>query len=115
MSLYRPTTELPGWRAHLSPAQWLTLYTIAMAAIPPVYAYATGGLQTLFDYLAADAFIYLSVAAKSQFGAYTYDGTYLTNGFHPLWQMLSRRPSRFSTSLPRRNRSPSASGYPSPW
>jgi hypothetical protein len=87
MSLHPAFADARGRRALLSPAQWLTVYALAMALIPPVYAVLSNGSRAPFDFLAADAFIYLAVAAKSQIGAYTFDGTHLTNGFHPLWQM----------------------------
>lgn len=37
-------------------------------------------------FLAGDAFYYLTVARQSRWPVFTYDGTYPTNGFHPLWQ-----------------------------
>lgn len=64
------------------------LCTLVTALIAPAYAYVRIGSPSAFGYLSADAFIYLSVAANSHFGAYTFDGTHLTNGFHPFWQML---------------------------
>ena len=41
------------------------------------------------QFLAADAFYYLSIARHSVGRAfYTSDGLFATNGFHPLWQWL---------------------------
>jgi len=85
MSLDRPFNATPKHTATLSSAHWVTIYTLIVAVTPPVIGYLSGGLKSIFEYLAADSFVYLSVAANSQDGFYTFDGTYPTNGFHPLW------------------------------
>ena len=74
--------------AQLSAAQGTALYVLAIALVPPLVLYATGGLQAIFRLFAADAFVYLSVAANSTAGFFTFDGSHATNGFHPIWQML---------------------------
>jgi hypothetical protein len=86
MSLDRSFNATPKHAESLSPAHWVTIYTLAVAIAPPVFAYLSGGLASIFRYLAADSFVYLAVAANSQAGFYTFDGTHPTNGFHPLWQ-----------------------------
>lgn len=74
--------------ASLTQGRIVALYIVTVALIPPVYGYFAGGMPAIFNYFAADSFIYLSVAAESQFGFYTFDGANPTTGFHPLWQML---------------------------
>jgi len=88
MSQFRPIAVTPERSAALSPAAWLALYAVAIALVPPAVSAASGGLRAIFDYLAADSFVYLSVAGRSTHGFYTFDGTHATNGFHPLWQTL---------------------------
>lgn len=87
MAFYRAVDDDDS-REGLSRRQIVTLWMLAVALLPPVYAYATEGLPSIFRYFAADAFVYLSVAANSHAGFYTFDGVNPTNGFHPLWQML---------------------------
>lgn len=52
----------------------------------PLYGLYCFGMQTVFGYLAHDAFYYLTVAKNSSLGFFTFDGERPTNGFHPLWQ-----------------------------
>jgi hypothetical protein len=59
----------------------LTLY-------PPLYVLWRGGSASGFTFIGGDAFLYLTIARNSTFKAFTYDGTTVTNGFHPLWQWL---------------------------
>ncbi len=87
MSLYRAAANDHDRRALVTPGRIVTLYTLAVALVPPVYAYASDGLRAVFGSLTADAFVYLSVAANSHPGFYTFDGVNPTNGFHPLWQV----------------------------
>jgi hypothetical protein len=43
-----------------------------------------------FGYVAADAFYYLVVARNvARHGSFSFDGRHPTNGFHPLWQLLT--------------------------
>ena len=88
MSLYRAAANDHDRRALLTPGRIVTLYTLAVALIPPAYACAAHGLRAVFGAFAADAFVYLSVAANSHAGFYTFDGVNPTNGFHPLWQVV---------------------------
>lgn len=87
MSLDRPINAISEHAKSLTSVYRVTIYTLAIALTPPVFAYLSGGLASIFQYLAADSFVYLAVAANSQVGFYTFDGTYPTNGFHPLWQI----------------------------
>ena len=73
-----------------------------LSLYPPAYAYFSGGLSNVFNFLAADTFYYLSIAANSSFLAYTFDGQFLTNGFHPLWQILLERIAHLPSSPPSR-------------
>lgn len=84
----RPLPKPATPPAQLSAAQWTALYVLAVALAPPLFLYATGGLQAVFRLFAADAFVYLSVAANSTAGFFTFDGSHATNGFHPLWQVF---------------------------
>ena len=54
----------------------------------PLYGLYYFGMQTVFGYLAHDAFYYLVVAKNSTLGFFTFDGEKATNGFHPLWQYI---------------------------
>lgn len=55
--------------------------------IPPVVAVNAAGVPAIFKFFLQDTFYYLSVAANSQTGFYTFDGVHATTGFHPLWQV----------------------------
>jgi hypothetical protein len=72
-------------RASVLPA---AIITFVFAAYPPIQAALLGGTAAITTFFAADAFYYLSIAANSTFGLYTFDGRAMTNGFHPLWQVL---------------------------
>lgn len=75
--------ERPFWRA------WTVALTSAvLVAAPPLYVLWRGGAQSGFSFVAGDAFLYLTIARHSTLGAFSFDGTTLTNGFHPLWQWL---------------------------
>lgn len=69
---------------------WLVLAVLFAVALPITVSIAThrgdNGLVP-FQYLAADAFYYLTVA-KQTVTVPTYDGVHATNGFHPLWQAV---------------------------
>ena len=88
MSLYGAAAKGGDGGTVLSRRHLAGLYILAVALLPPAYAFASRGIPAVFDYFAADAFVYLSVAANSHAGFYTFDGVHPTNGFHPLWQML---------------------------
>jgi hypothetical protein len=88
MSLQRAGARAGDRHTFLSPPQVVTLWVLAVALLPPVAAYVAAGLPAVFRFFAADAFVYLSVAAKSQPGVYTVVGGHPTNGFLPLWLVL---------------------------
>ncbi|HMK34238.1 MAG TPA: hypothetical protein VK463_04155 [Desulfomonilaceae bacterium] len=54
--------------------------------IPPVLGTQRAGTASIFRFFRQDTFYYLSVAANSRTGFYTFDGEHATTGFHPLWQ-----------------------------
>jgi hypothetical protein len=60
----------------------------SLAVYPPIQAALIGGTAAITTFLATDAFYYLAIARNSSFGNYTFDGRVLTNGFHPLWQIV---------------------------
>jgi hypothetical protein len=88
MSLYGAAAKESDGGTVLSRRRLAGLCVLAVALLPPAYAFASRGIPAAFDYFAADAFVYLSIAANSHAGFYTFDGVHPTNGFHPLWQML---------------------------
>ncbi len=48
----------------------------------------------LLGTLADDAYYYLKISLNLwTFGNFTFDGLHLTNGFHPLWQILLAGPA----------------------
>ncbi len=55
--------------------------------IPPARAVSAAGMPAMFKFFLQDTFYYLSVAANSHTGFYTFDGAHVTTGFHPLWQV----------------------------
>lgn len=61
---------------------------ISCLFIFPLYTVFKFKLQAVFNYFAADAFYYLSVAKNSERLWNSADGVTHTNGFHPLWQNL---------------------------
>ncbi|HEX2678164.1 MAG TPA: hypothetical protein VHM19_16025, partial [Polyangiales bacterium] len=64
----------------------LFLVTACVVAYPPLYAVLRSGARGFFSYVRGDAFLYLTIARNSHAGFFSFDGTYPTNGFHPLWQ-----------------------------
>ena len=61
------------------------LYT---AALPLLYALRYHFVAPAYLF-AGDAFYYLDIAHRSLgFHGFTFDGQYITNGFHPLWEYL---------------------------
>jgi hypothetical protein len=66
---------------------WLT---IAVFLLPLFVDLAVTGVRWPFGWLASDSFYYLTVARNiNAIGKCSFDGERLTNGFHPLWQLLS--------------------------
>jgi hypothetical protein len=77
---------------------WLT---IALFLLPIVIDFAVTGRRWSFGWLASDSFYYLTVARNINHGVnISFDGEYLTNGFHPLWQLLSAVVYGISSFLP---------------
>lgn len=68
-------------------ARWLVaVISFALVCYPPLLSFSEDGILACFRYFAADAFYYLTIAARSGAAdAFTFDGTYAVNGFHPLW------------------------------
>ena len=62
--------------------------TGSLVAIPPLYTLLRSGSRGVFNFVRADAFLYLAVAKRSSLTWYTFDGEAATNGFHPLWQFM---------------------------
>lgn len=63
------------------------LVVFFMVAYAPFLSLITQGIKAPFNYFAADAFYYLSVADHSvNTSFYTFDQYFPTNGFHPIWQ-----------------------------
>ena len=62
-----------------------------LVMLPPSVDLSRGSTQRrLFSICAADAFYYLTVARNiAETGRPTLDGVHLTNGYHPLWQLLT--------------------------
>lgn len=68
---------------------WLVgLGTALLVSIPPLYTWIRSGTRAVFNFVNADAMLYLAVAKRSTLTWYTFDGEEPTNGFHPLWQFL---------------------------
>jgi hypothetical protein len=64
--------------------------TVALFIVPVLADLAVTGARWAFGWLAADAFYYLTVSRNLvHSGRVSFDGTRPTNGFHPLWQLLS--------------------------
>jgi hypothetical protein len=61
----------------------------AATLYPPLWSFGTLGPRAIFGHFAADSFYYLTIARNALDGPFpSFDGTNLTNGFHPLWQLL---------------------------
>jgi hypothetical protein len=74
--------------------------------IPPLFGTYKADTSAIFHFFLQDTFYYLSVAANSTTGFYTFDGQTATTGFHPLWQVyltklfeLAPRDQRFQIHL----------------
>jgi hypothetical protein len=67
----------------------IAIASILLVLLPVAVNLRTEGIKSIFGYFAADTFFYLAVAKNSSwFPAFSFDGIYPTNGFHPLWQFL---------------------------
>jgi len=66
---------------------WLSL---ALLCAPVLLDLALSGKSRPFGYAAADAFYYLTIARNmARHGVPSFDGQHATNGFHPLWQLIT--------------------------
>lgn len=55
----------------------------------PILSFLISGFSAYFKFFAADTFYYLSIASNTSWSTIaSFDGTYPTNGFHPIWQFL---------------------------
>lgn len=84
--------QILTWARELTPHRYQQRWgsIIALFTVLPVFFdLLISDRSRPFGYLASDAFYYLTVARNwAQTGLSTFDGTYLTNGYHPLWQWL---------------------------
>jgi hypothetical protein len=61
---------------------------MALVVVPVALDLALSGRERPFDYMAADAFYYLTVARNlADHGSPSFDRERPVNGFHPLWQL----------------------------
>lgn len=69
--------------------RWILGATLGLLIVPVLVDLLLSGRERVFDYMAADAFYYLTVARNiADHGMVSFDQAHLTNGFHPLWQLL---------------------------
>jgi len=62
---------------------------LALALYPALLSWFTKGSGAYFQFFAADAFYYLTIAKNASWNPlFSYDGIFPTNGFNPLWQLL---------------------------
>jgi hypothetical protein len=70
--------------------------TIMLLVVPVLVDLAfcsTSAQKRLFAYAAPDTFYYLTVARSiGLHGQFSFDGEHLSNGYHPLWQVLTAIP-----------------------
>ena len=60
-----------------------------MVWLPAALDLALGGWRRVFSWFAQDAFYYLTVGRNvARSGIFSFDQTWPTNGFHPLWQWV---------------------------
>lgn len=68
----------------------IILIAVLLLCLPVVIDLAMGGETVPFRYFSADSFYYFTVARNFALtGMLTFDQSYPTNGFHPLWQLLT--------------------------
>lgn len=61
-----------------------------LVALPIIVDLLANGATRVFFYFAGDTFYYLTVARNfGHTGQFTFDQEHPTNGFHPLWQILT--------------------------
>lgn len=64
--------------------------TLLLFAAPVAIDLAAAPARAPFHYFAADAFYYFTVARNAaDTGRFTFDQEHLTNGHHPLWQLVA--------------------------
>ncbi len=64
--------------------------TLGLIAVPVLVDLVVSGKRRPFGYAAADTFYYLVVARNvARHGSFSFDGQHATNGFHPLWQVVT--------------------------
>ncbi len=64
--------------------------TLATYLVPMLLDLVLNPWQRVFNYFAADTFYYLTVARNfGQSGVFSFDQLLPTNGFHPLWQVIT--------------------------
>lgn len=81
-----PTLSANPQRANILGAIIVASVITVWLLIPPLVGVNRSGTSALFHFFRQDTFYYLSVAANSKTGFYTFDGETPTTGFHPLWQ-----------------------------
>jgi hypothetical protein len=70
---------------------WVAVLAGLSVAWPLTFAAIINGPQVLIRSLSGDAYHYLEIGRNAVIShIYTYDGTHVTNGFHPLWQYTIR-------------------------
>jgi hypothetical protein len=77
-------SAVPG--AGIGATAIVALTTFVLVCYPSCYALLRGGVLASFNFIKGDSFLYLTIARNSSFGHFSFDGTTITNGFHPLWQ-----------------------------
>ena len=76
-----------AWRPVSS--RHVLLLAVGLTLLPVLADLGFGGRTVPIRYFAADAFYYHTVARNiAEHGAISFDGTYPTNGFHPIWQAM---------------------------
>jgi hypothetical protein len=83
----------------------VTIMLLVVPVLVDLVAHPTSIQKRLFAYTAPDTFYYLTVARNiGLHGQFSFDGEHLSNGYHPLWQILAAVP--YALHLP---------GANSPW
>src|SRR4051812_4084867 len=73
-----------------SPVRLVLAIALGVLCVPVLLDLALSGKRRPFGYAAADTFYYLNIARNiARHGSFSFDGQHATNGFHPLWQLLT--------------------------
>lgn len=88
----RTTSDAPslpgGVGPFRTPAIGVGLALIALPLLSDLFAIVRGSHSWLIQRLPDDGFYYLEIAQRLARGSgFTFDGTFETNGIHPLWQL----------------------------